>query len=607
MNFRTDIQALRGIAVLLVVFYHAHLLPIPAGYLGVDIFFLISGFLITTQIVEQLHNDSFSFKQFYVRRAWRLLPAAYTVFLFCILLTPWLLTEIEVKDFQEQVFGAISFTANIVLWSQTGYFEQAAELKPLLHTWSLSIEEQYYLVMPVLLFVMLRHKFSAFWFVSSLTSLSLALFYFSHSAMPGASFYLTPTRVWELGIGSILALYIKSSNTNADWKIANAYGYLALLLIALLCFSILPAQITNLIEKNQLHLFLITTATAVLITTRLPILNHGVIANGLSAVGTISYSLYLIHWPILAFLNSANVSGAGLWWPYRLGSVIISMALSVTLYVYIEKRFRITAKTNYRKIYPLIIASIALLTLTLSLNYLPKSKRDYKHELRINTGLSINCNKLDFFEKDECRTKESPEILLWGDSFAMHLSAALEHNQAGLIQAARSTCAPVQGLSLFDLPKFNKTVAQECIEFNEGVKKIALDKTNSIKLIILAGQWNYLLTSDTLLEKTSTFEQESKQQTFEVVRTQQKAITDSLYQLSLDLHSAGKKVVIIESPPSSGFDIGRCIERAEQKKWSISQRSCDVSRSKYAKDKDCLLYTSPSPRDKRQSRMPSSA
>lgn len=131
---RTDIQALRGFAVLIVVFYHARLLPIKAGYLGVDIFFVISGFLITSQIAKQLEAGTFSFKAFYYRRALRILPAAYCVFGFCLLLSPWLLSSLEMVDFAKQIWGALSFTGNIVLWLQTGYFEQAAELKPLLHT-----------------------------------------------------------------------------------------------------------------------------------------------------------------------------------------------------------------------------------------------------------------------------------------------------------------------------------------------------------------------------------------------------------------------------------------------------------------------------------------
>ena len=137
LQHRVDIQALRGIAVLLVVFYHARLIPIANGHFGVDIFFVISGFLISSQLFKQIESEQFSFKQFYLRRAWRLLPAAYTVIAVSLFAAPWTLTHAEMNDLVQQVWGALSFTANFVLWSQTGYFESSAELKPLLHMLSL--------------------------------------------------------------------------------------------------------------------------------------------------------------------------------------------------------------------------------------------------------------------------------------------------------------------------------------------------------------------------------------------------------------------------------------------------------------------------------------
>lgn len=150
-RYRVDIQALRGIAVLLVVAHHATLPLIRAGYLGVDIFFVVSGFVITTVVSRDIGGNTFSFVRFYWRRAWRLLPATYATVAACIVASMMLLTGREIHDFAQQVWGTVSFTANIVLWLQTGYFERAAALKPLLHVWSLSLEEQYYLLLPALL------------------------------------------------------------------------------------------------------------------------------------------------------------------------------------------------------------------------------------------------------------------------------------------------------------------------------------------------------------------------------------------------------------------------------------------------------------------------
>lgn len=156
MRHRIDIQAFRGFAVLVVVLYHARLNIISAGYLGVDIFFCISGFVITTMVAERIKSGNFSFADFYWSRARRLLPAAYVTFLAVALLAPLFLTSPELQQFKSQMFGALTFTANIALAKQVGYFDGAAELKPLLHTWSLAIEEQYYLLLPISLVLLPR-------------------------------------------------------------------------------------------------------------------------------------------------------------------------------------------------------------------------------------------------------------------------------------------------------------------------------------------------------------------------------------------------------------------------------------------------------------------
>lgn len=153
---RRDIQLLRGIAVLLVVIYHADLGVIMHGYLGVDVFFVVSGFLISSIILNDLKSGSFSFSGFYLRRAKRLLPALYCTLAFTSLLAYAFLTGQQWRDYIEQLIGAVSFSANLILPTQSGYFAGSAETKPLLHIWSLSLEEQYYFFLPLFLFVLPR-------------------------------------------------------------------------------------------------------------------------------------------------------------------------------------------------------------------------------------------------------------------------------------------------------------------------------------------------------------------------------------------------------------------------------------------------------------------
>jgi len=187
-NFRVDIQALRGLAVLLVVLFHAQTPRIAGGYLGVDIFFVISGYLITTQVARAIQAGSFSFTDFYARRALRLFPAAYTVLFICLILSPWLLNSVEWDHFLQQLVGAVVFLANIVLWQQTDYFSPTAEYKVLLHMWSLSIEEQYYLLLPATLFFVNRR----FWFSGAIiiTIVSLILYSIAIEYKPISAFFL---------------------------------------------------------------------------------------------------------------------------------------------------------------------------------------------------------------------------------------------------------------------------------------------------------------------------------------------------------------------------------------------------------------------------------
>jgi len=197
---RSDIQALRGLAVLLVIFQHAKAGFLPAGYLGVDIFFVISGYLITGILAREHARGGIRFGAFYFRRARRLLPAAGVTFAVTAVLAYVLLDAVEWRDFTRQLAGAVTFTANFVLLGQTGYFAHAAELKPLLHVWSLAVEEQFYLLLPALLALAPRRAWAPL--LTGLLVASLALCLWWEGSRPDAAFYLLPARAWELGIGS---------------------------------------------------------------------------------------------------------------------------------------------------------------------------------------------------------------------------------------------------------------------------------------------------------------------------------------------------------------------------------------------------------------------
>lgn len=551
MAQRTDIQALRGLAILLVVFYHARLLPLPGGYLGVDIFFVISGFLITSLIARGIQAGSFSFAHFYYRRARRLLPAAYVTLAVCIVLSPFLLTSIEMHDFVMQVLGTVTFTGNMVLWGQTGYFEGAAELKPLLHVWSLAIEEQYYMLLPAVL-VFVRQRF---WLllVAVSTVLSFGLCVWLGPTMPGATFYLFPTRAWELGVGSLLALAALDQK-----RTVQALRYLALPAgTALLLIPALPVAAKS---HPELDALLVCLATAVIIAGNYRSFNNHIAAHALAKVGDISYSLYLVHWPIFAFLNNANVGGGGLWWPVRLGGLLLSFALAYLLYSQIEQRFRLTGPRPVSRKYGVGMAllSVLLVVSALVIERNSQSADDYAQRLRANVGFSMNCeSKGDFVALPECRNAPEPTMVVWGDSFAMHLVPGIASTPgAKVMQATRSTCAPLLGYAIYGPPKFGREWAQNCIKFNQDVLRTIVAMP-SVEVVVLADQGNYFLQGQVLTQIDDKL----------VERTTSIALSsEHLRKTVLQLRRAGKRVVVIEPPPGQGFDIGRCIERSDEGK-----------------------------------------
>ncbi len=206
MQYRREIDGLRSIAVLPVILFHAGISLFSGGYAGVDVFFVISGYLITIIILEERDEGRFSLLRFYERRARRILPPLLLVMLACLPFAWMWMTPGELLSFANSLRAVILFVSNILFWKESGYFAPTADEKPLLHTWSLAVEEQYYLLFPLFLFLCwrLRRPWIA-GILAVILAASLALSDYASYAMPGADFYLTPTRAWELLAGSLTA------------------------------------------------------------------------------------------------------------------------------------------------------------------------------------------------------------------------------------------------------------------------------------------------------------------------------------------------------------------------------------------------------------------
>lgn len=549
---RTDIQALRGIAVLLVLLYHAGMPGLAAGFLGVDIFFVISGFLITGIIRRGIDGGNFSFRGFYYRRAKRLLPAAYLVIVLSVLAAPFFLDEQALADIRLQVVGALTFTVNFVFWQQAGYFDAAAETKPLLHFWSLAIEEQYYLLMPLFLYLMARRLWLPA--VSALLVASFGLALWQNTAHPDAAFYLLPARWWELGIGSVGALVAIGPRLHRLLSVARLPA-----LAGLIAIPIYPTGLPH----PGVDAAIVCLATLVLILGRNGnALESSVPVRGLAFVGDFSYSLYLVHWPVIVFTRSAYLETA----PHGAlaVAVLVSVVLAYLLYLFVEEPFRRGFfKAPRKTVAGLLAASVAIAALPVAVSAAAVRDEDWAKLRRTNYGIDRACAFGDRFVwegviPDGCKTSLPARFLIQGDSYAMAWASALMGPLAdeGLAQATMSACDPLLGMARYPRSaggRYNRDTAESCMNVQRGI----LDHVSNdpaIETVILAARFQtILLTSGVMIVETPDGIREEKVSP-DLAASGLAAMVDAY-------RAAGKKVVILAPPPANGMNIGECLER----------------------------------------------
>lgn len=578
-QIRTDIQALRGFAVLIVLFYHAKISIFSAGYLGVDVFFVISGFLITRLIKNGIESGSFRFSDFYYRRAKRLLPAAYVTFFVTALLAPFFLTSSEMADFRTQMAGAVTFTANIVLWRQSGYFEGTAELKPLLHVWSLAIEEQYYFVLPAILAIIPRR----FWLRVAVIGLlaSLVLCFALVQSKAAATFYLLPTRGWELTIGSVGALVVVGERLNHVLKIMFWPALVVLL-------------VSPFVHVGSYHpgpgALLICLATLVLIMRKHPLLFKGAAMRGLGRVGDMSYSLYLVHWPLFAFFNNVWIGETGGEQPsgIRIVLILLSLLLAFLLNRYIEEPIRrANIKRSIRVLVRTVATSLGLILITAGIAHSVASAKDYAYVRRVNHGFGVACEFNENFEPiSECRNSDKPEMLLWGDSYAMHLVPGLLGVKGApkIVQATRSTCGPLIGLAAQKDQGYDRKWGEKCIDFTDSVVRY-LKTTDSVKVVVLSSPFSQFVNKDQRLLK-----RDERDGTYRIVDAGLAEAVAGLKRTADTVRALGKRVVVVAPPPSSGFDVGRCIERIDSKLPTMGvAKDCMINMIAYRENMGSVL------------------
>jgi len=301
MQYRAEIDGLRALAVVPVILFHAGFDGFAGGYVGVDVFFVISGYLITSIILADLENESFSLREFYERRARRILPALFVVCLLCMPFAWFLLLPADLNSFAKSLLAVATFTSNFYFWLGDGYFSPATDSLPLIHTWSLAVEEQFYILFPLLLMALWRTRAGiAVWVLAAVFVLSLILSQQSAAYAPAAAFYLLPTRVWELLLGSFAAFYLRGKAGQPSLPMSNGFSIAGVLLIV---YAVLTFDEETRFPGFAALLPTVGTFLIIVFATKATLINTLLSLQPLVGVGLISYSAYLWHQVLFAFLR----------------------------------------------------------------------------------------------------------------------------------------------------------------------------------------------------------------------------------------------------------------------------------------------------------------
>lgn len=424
LKYRPEIDGLRAIAVISVILYHADVHGFSGGFVGVDIFFVISGYLITSIILRDINKEAFSFILFYERRARRLLPVLFFVVFSCIPLSWMFMLPEELKDFSQSLVGVAVFASNVFFWLKSGYFEASSELKPLLHTWSLGVEEQFYLVFPLLFIFLLHFRYKIMLSVIViLTVVSFISSEFGSLHFINANFYFVFTRAWELLLGVIVALLL-TKNIRRKSDILSLFGACAIGVSIIFYDENLPypSKFTLLPVVGTLLIITFTTKQAVL---------YKILGNKVAVgLGLISYSAYLWHQPIFTFFklysNVISVIEISL-------MIAFTLILSMLTWKFVEVPFRQPNKINSNIIFfGSVLCTIILIVIGL-LGHINSGFKDRfprgiqtKYVPESEKQASI-CN----YDKDYCirgNLLSDKKLFVFGDSHADRLFETIVDN-----------------------------------------------------------------------------------------------------------------------------------------------------------------------------------
>lgn len=495
-DYRSDIDGLRAVAVMAVLIFHAFPDALPGGYIGVDIFFVISGYLISGIILRNLQRDRFGFRDFYARRIRRIFPCLILVLLASYAAGWFLSLPDAFQHLGRHIAASAFFVQNMALWTEAGYFDTATELKPLMHLWSLAIEEQFYLVFPLMLYGFWRARAVRLGLWLALLALgSFLLNLFLSRVNPAGAFFLAPPRFWELLVGGLL-VYTQIFQPAILQRVLQGREHgLSITGAALVGAGLFFIQPDSTFPGWWA---LLPVAGAFLMIAAGPRawVNHYILACPAAVwIGLISYPLYLWHWPILVYLRIAQAGVPP--WPLRAGALVLSVILAWLTWKLVERPVRFGLKVRIK-------TAVLLSTLVLA-GYLghdadrrqglafrlPEAARallTYRYDYRdgYREGSCFLRPEQDASAFGQCTDtgrQGADQLLLWGDSHAAHLyQGVLDRfgSDWSIRQRTASGCPPIPDLNISDRP--------HCRGVNDAILNEI--RTHPPRAVLLAAAWS---------------------------------------------------------------------------------------------------------------------
>jgi len=507
LRYVPEIDGLRAVAVLSVVFYHLGFSWIPGGFLGVDIFFVISGYLITAILLRETEANGESrqyFSNFYLRRLCRIFPALFVVILTTLFAAYYILRPEDYLELARSALAAVSFVSNIYFYFNTGYFDAPAETMPLLHTWSLAVEEQFYLIWPAVIFALSGlaiHSRIAIFTIIFLASLALSVYVTPINPM--LAFYNFPFRIFQFMLGAIIPLVLMNSSSKLQIS-SNNSALLQIVGLALIASSVFQITMDDPIP-GLLALAPCLGASFIILSALNP---HKLIAkllnnNAFVGIGKISFSLYLWHWPIIT-LYKIYAATDDLSLSERIAILALSVLLSIASYKYVEQPFRIPTK-QWRTVTFSIATGFAVLMfsgLVLQTNGFVDRVPNDGRSISTKDSWEWDCPKrvTGVWHKSLCNfglpwDTADVKVVLWGDSHAAHLAPLLEvvaekyQISAVIVPACRQV---TDGATVLIRSKNPARATEGCYEAIQHMQQL-LTRDKRIKLVVIAGAWRIAL------------------------------------------------------------------------------------------------------------------